>query len=75
MSIMTMTSLPRTLCLSPGLSKIQTWINLKAMGFNVPEGTWMTSYKINDEATWKQIKEGKLNGFSIAGNFIEKATR
>ena len=47
----------------------------KAMGFNVPEGTWMTSYKINDEATWKQIKEGKLNGFSIAGNFIEKATR
>lgn len=45
-----------------------------AMGFNVPAGTWMTSYKINDEETWKQIKNGELNGYSIAGNFIEKAT-
>jgi hypothetical protein len=44
------------------------------MGFNVPAGTWMTSYKINDEETWKQIKNGELNGYSIAGNFIEKAT-
>ena len=47
----------------------------KAMGFSVPKGTWMTSYKINDVDTWEQIKNGKLNGFSIAGNFIEKATR
>jgi len=46
----------------------------KAMGFNVPAGTWMASYKINDEETWKQIKNGELNGYSIAGNFIEKAT-
>ncbi len=47
----------------------------KAMGFSVPKGTWMTSYKINDVDTWNQIKTGKLNGFSIAGNFIEKATK
>ena len=46
----------------------------KAMGFDVPAGTWMASYKINDEETWKQIKNGELNGYSIAGNFIEKAT-
>ena len=45
-----------------------------AMGFDVPKGTWMASYKINDEETWKQIKNGELNGYSIAGNFIEKAT-
>jgi len=45
----------------------------KAMGFNVPAGTWMASYKINDEETWKQIKNGDLNGYSIAGNFIEIA--
>ena len=42
-----------------------------ALGFNVPEGTWMTSYKINNEDTWKQIKEGELNGFSVTGNFLE----
>ena len=46
----------------------------KAMGFDVPAGTWMASYKINDEETWKKIKNGELNGYSIAGNFIEKAT-
>jgi hypothetical protein len=35
----------------------------------------MTSYKINDKETWNKIKSGELNGYSIAGNFIEKATK
>lgn len=42
-----------------------------ALGFDVPKSTWMTSYKINNTDTWNKIKEGKLNGFSIAGQFIE----
>jgi len=42
------------------------------MGFALPIGTWYLSYKINDEATWKEIKDGKIKGFSIAGGFIEK---
>ena len=46
-----------------------------SMGFNVPAGTWMASYKINDEYTWNQIKNGELNGYSIAGNFLEKAAK
>jgi len=46
-----------------------------AMGFKVPAGTWMASYKINDKYTWQKIKNGELNGYSIAGNFIEKAAR
>lgn len=61
---------------------LESWIvddpemdKAKAMGFKVPTGTWMVSYKINDEATWKQIKEGNLAGFSVAGQFIEKATK
>ena len=44
----------------------------KAMGFEVPKGTWMVSYKINNEDTWKKIKNQELNGFSITGQFIEK---
>ena len=28
----------------------------KAMGFEVPKGTWMVSYKINNEETWKKLK-------------------
>ena len=47
----------------------------KLMGFNVPKNTWMVSYKINDEETWQKIKDGELSGFSITGQFIEKATR
>ena len=47
----------------------------KTMGFEVPAGTWMASYKINSEETWNKIKNGELNGYSIAGNFIEKAAK
>ncbi len=47
----------------------------KAMGFNVPAGSWMASYKFNDKETWQKIKEGELQGFSVAGQFIEKATK
>ena len=42
-----------------------------AMGFNVPKGTWMGSYKINDKETWNKIKAGELNGFSVEGSFLE----
>tara|TARA_R110000772_G_scaffold208154_2_gene318630 strand:+ start:2546 stop:3598 length:1053 start_codon:yes stop_codon:yes gene_type:complete len=44
-------------------------------GYNVPKGTWMVSYKINNEETWSKIKSGELKGFSVAGNFIENATK
>lgn len=45
----------------------------KALGFDVPKGTWMVSYKINDDKTWEMVKEGKLKGFSVEGYFIERA--
>lgn len=43
-----------------------------ALGFDVPKGTWMVSYKINNKETWSKIKSGQLNGYSIEGAFIEK---
>jgi hypothetical protein len=36
----------------------------------VPVGTWMVKMRVQDPQTWKMIKEGKLNGFSIEGNFM-----
>ncbi len=39
----------------------------------LPLGTWFGVYKVNDDATWNKIKDGKLRGFSIAGDFINKA--
>ena len=47
----------------------------KKFGFNVPKGTWMVSYKINNEDTWNKIKNKELNGFSITGQFLERATK
>ena len=47
----------------------------KVMGFEVPKGTWMVSMKINNEDTWNKIKNKELNGFSITGQFIERATK
>ena len=41
-------------------------------GLDVPIGTWMVAMRVQDAEVWKQIKAGKLNGFSIEGNFMEK---
>ena len=45
----------------------------KLYGFDVPEGTWMLSMRINDDNTWNKIKNGELRGYSVAGNFLELA--
>lgn len=41
-------------------------------GFSLPVGTWFVSYRINDDETWKRIKDGELKGFSLAGEFYSK---
>jgi hypothetical protein len=41
-------------------------------GFEVPKGTWMVKYKINDDLTWQKIKSGKLRGLSVEGLFVER---
>lgn len=43
-------------------------------GFDgLPTGTWFGTYKVNDDKVWDRIKKGELKGFSIAGDFINKA--
>jgi len=40
--------------------------------FDVPNGTWMGSFKILDKVVWNKIKNGaNLNGFSIEGIFSQ----
>jgi len=46
-------------------------INTK-YGFELPEGSWCVKMRVKDPETWKMIKAGKLNGFSIEGNFMSK---
>ncbi len=34
-------------------------------GYNLPVGTWMLSYHINDDELWNRIKAGEFKGLSI----------
>jgi hypothetical protein len=40
---------------------------------DLPIGTWFVSMKVRNEDTWKKVKEGKLNGFSVSGYFEQIA--
>lgn len=55
-----------------GVSLIENWIvkdgnndKANALGFDVPSGTWMASFKVDNDELWNQIKNGEKKGFSI----------
>lgn len=54
---------------------VESWIKTTeqdkstALGLDVPVGTWLGSVHISDDILWNEIKEGKFNGFSVAGYF------
>ena len=63
-----------------GVSVIETWIkedkNDKSnlYGFqDVPIGSWFVKMKVYNEEVWKEVKAGRLRGFSIEGYFVDKA--
>ena len=63
-----------------GVSVVESWIvddpakdKQQVFGMDYPAGTWMISMKIDDDAIWQKVKDGKLNGFSVQGYFLEKA--
>lgn len=37
---------------------------------DIPDGSWMCSFKINNDELWEQVKNGTVKGFSVAGSFI-----
>lgn len=57
------------------VSIIESWIKdsdcdkSTALGLNLPNGTWLISAKVNSPELWSEIKNGRFNGFSIAGSF------
>jgi len=62
-----------------GLSVVESWIiddeksdKSRLYGFDLPVGTWMISMKVNNDEVWKDVKEGKVKGFSIEGFFADK---
>ena len=62
-----------------GMSVVESWIiedenqdKSRKYGFDLPVGTWMISMKVNNDDVWKDVKEGKVKGFSIEGYFADK---
>jgi hypothetical protein len=62
-----------------GLSVVESWIiedsktdKSRLYNFNLPVGTWMISMKVNNDDVWKDVKDGKVKGFSIEGYFADK---
>lgn len=62
-----------------GLSVVESWIiedsktdKSRLYNFDLPVGTWMISMKVNNEDVWKDVKAGKVKGFSIEGYFADK---
>lgn len=62
-----------------GMSVVESWIiedekhdKSVKYGFSLPVGTWMISMKVNNDDVWKDVKEGKVKGFSIEGYFADK---
>ena len=39
---------------------------------DLPEGSWVASYYVDNDEVWEKIKDGEYNGFSLEGYFIEK---
>lgn len=35
----------------------------------LPQGSWVGSYKVNNDEVWQKIKAGELKGFSVEGLF------
>ena len=61
-----------------GLSVVESWIiegendKSKNYGFDLPQGTWMISMKVNNDEIWDKVKLGEVKGFSIEGYFADK---
>lgn len=64
-----------------GVYLVESWIvdgeqdKAYSLGYtkqDIPKGTWMVGYRIDNDEVWSMIKSGKVKGLSIEGNFEYK---
>ena len=60
----------------PGVTLVESWVKTSKLdksnsyGLNLPVGTWVGMFKIDNEKLWQEfIKKGEVKGFSIEGLF------
>jgi hypothetical protein len=39
---------------------------------DIPEGSWVATFSVENDELWEKIKSGEFEGFSLEGYFIEK---
>ena len=62
------------------INLVETWLvededndKSRKYGYNVPKGSWMGIYKVDNNDVWNDyIKTGKVKGVSIEGLFADK---
>lgn len=59
-----------------GVTMFESFISDKTRGIlpmkgfeDAPDGSWFVSMLVENNEVWQQVKEGKINGFSIEGIF------
>jgi hypothetical protein len=59
-----------------GVTMFESFISDKDRGIlpmkgfeDAPDGSWFGSFKVEDDAVWQMVKEGKVKGFSVEGVF------
>ena len=62
-----------------GVTTFESWIiqdpetdKAKALGMDLPKGTWMISQKIDNPEVLGKVKDGTYRGFSIEGYFADR---
>lgn len=65
-----------------GVYMFESYLVDKSLGINppkgfqdIPDGSWVARYKIDNEDVWKDIKSGTFKGFSVEGLFGLKEKR
>lgn len=65
-----------------GVTLVESWVKdgqfdkSNNYGLNLPKGTWVGMFKIDDPKLWNEfVKTGKVQGFSIEGLFSHKLVK
>ena len=63
-----------------GVSVVESWIvedskkdKSNLYGYELKEGSWVVTMRIDNDEVWQQIKDGTLKGLSIEGYFVNAA--
>lgn len=66
------TNIEHTEQIADGVYPVESWIvydnkndKATALGFDVPNDTWMMCHKIENDSIWEQVKNGDLTGLSV----------